>query len=73
MNPIFRIERIDVVLHPLDMVSVVVDQLGERVGSLEEHGQAIGDALDELFARSWVDRRAIVASRREAHVVSNST
>jgi toxin CcdB len=53
MNPFFRIEKIDVVLHPLDMVSVAVEQLGERVGSLAEHGQAIADALDELLTRSW--------------------
>jgi toxin CcdB len=35
------------------MVSVVVDQLGEVVGSLAEHGQDITDALDELLTRSW--------------------
>jgi toxin CcdB len=53
MNPIFRIEKIDVMLHPLDMASVAVEQLGERVGSLTEHGQAIANALDELLTRSW--------------------
>ncbi|HOB02155.1 MAG TPA: CcdB family protein [Casimicrobium huifangae] len=53
LNPVFRIEKIDVMLHPLDMVSVAVEQLGERVGSLAEHGQAITDALDELLTRSW--------------------
>lgn len=53
MNPVFRIEKIEVVLHPLDMASVAVDQLGERVTSLAEHGQAIADALDELLTRSW--------------------
>lgn len=53
MNPVFRLEKLDVVLHPLDMVSVAVDQLGERIGSLAEHGQAIADALDELLTRSW--------------------
>ena len=52
MNPVFRIEKVDVVLHPLDMVSVAVEQLGERVGSLAEHGQAIADALDEMLTRS---------------------
>jgi toxin CcdB len=52
MNPVFRIAKIDVILHPLDMVSVAVEQLGERIGSLAEHGQAIADALDELFTRS---------------------
>ncbi len=53
MNPVFRVEKIDVMLHPLDMVSVAAEQLGERIGSLSEHGQAIADALDELFTRSW--------------------
>ena len=52
MNPVFCIEKIDVVLHPLDMVSVAVDQLGEHVASLANHGQAIADALDELLTRS---------------------
>ncbi|MDZ7936909.1 MAG: CcdB family protein [Rhodoferax sp.] len=53
MNPIFDIEGVSVVLHPLDMVSVALDQLGERVTSLAEQGQAISDALDELLTRSW--------------------
>jgi toxin CcdB len=53
MNPVFRVEAVDVVLHPLDMVSVALDQLGEPVGSLATQGQAITDALDELLTRSW--------------------
>lgn len=53
MNPVFVIEGIRVVLHPLDMVSVALDQLGEAVGSLEKQGQVIADALDELLNRSW--------------------
>lgn len=53
MNPEFHVDGIDVVLHPLDMVSVAVDQLGAHVGSLTEHGQRIADALDELLSRSW--------------------
>lgn len=53
MNPVFNVEGIDVVLHPLDMVSVAVDQLGSLVGSLAEYGQDIADALDELLTRSW--------------------
>lgn len=53
MNPVFVIERVRVVLHPLDMVSVAFDQLGEVVGSLEQEGQTIADALDELLTRSW--------------------
>jgi toxin CcdB len=53
MNPVFAIDGIRVVLHPLDMVSVALEQLGEMVGSLEQEGQIIADALDELLTRSW--------------------
>lgn len=53
MNPVFHVDGLEVVLHPLDMVSVAVDQLGEKMASLAEHGQAIADALDELLTRSW--------------------
>jgi toxin CcdB len=53
MNPIFQIDGIDLVLHPLDMVSVSLEQLGDQIGSLAEHGQSIADALDELLTRSW--------------------
>ncbi len=53
MNPVFVVNRVRVVLHPLDMVSVAVDQLGDKVGSLAQEGLAIADALDELLTRSW--------------------
>lgn len=53
MNPILQVQGETVVLHPLDMVSVEVTQLGELVGSLAEQGQIITDALDELYTRSW--------------------
>jgi toxin CcdB len=53
MNPFFVVDGIRVVLHPLDMVSVAVDQLGEVVGSLLQEGQIIADSLDELMTRSW--------------------
>jgi toxin CcdB len=53
MNPSFKVRSAVLVLHPLDMVSVACDQLGECVGSLAEHGQEIADALDELLTRSW--------------------
>lgn len=53
MNPVFKVEGLDVVLHPLDMVSVAMDQLGDHMGSLAAQGQAIADALDELLTRSW--------------------
>jgi hypothetical protein len=42
-----------VVLHPLEIVSIPVDQLGERVGSLAADAEAIVSALDELLARAW--------------------
>ncbi|QHI99043.1 plasmid maintenance protein CcdB [Xylophilus rhododendri] len=53
MNPVFSVEGVAVVLHPLDTISVAMDQMGEVVGSLAENGQAITDAMDELLTRSW--------------------
>lgn len=53
MNPSFVVGGMNVVLHPLDMVSVAVDQLGKKNGSLAEQGLVITDALDELLTRSW--------------------
>ena len=53
MNPAFQLESVAVVIHPLDMVSVAADQLGEHIGSLAEQGEHIADALDELLTRSW--------------------
>ena len=50
-NPTFRIEGQRVVLHPLEIVSVAKENLGERVGSLEEEGDRIIGALDELLTR----------------------
>jgi toxin CcdB len=47
-NPTFKIRSISVVLHPLEMVSVPVDQLGDVVGSLRDESQLIVAALDEL-------------------------
>jgi toxin CcdB len=52
MNPAFVVEGVRVVLHPLDTVSVAVNELGEKVGSLAQEGQTIADALDELLTRS---------------------
>ena len=53
LNPVFSVKGASLVLHPLDMVSVALDQLGPKVDSLAEYGQAIADALDELLTRSW--------------------
>ena len=52
-NPVFRILGTDVVLHPLEMVSVPTDKLGPVVASLAHESQAIVAALDELFSRAW--------------------
>ncbi len=51
-NPMFIIEDIPVVLHPLEIVSVAKDTLGKFVQSLGDEGQQIIDALDELITRA---------------------
>jgi toxin CcdB len=53
LNPVFRIEGVEVVLHPLDTVSVAAEQLGQQVASLADDGQRIADAVDKLLTRSW--------------------
>lgn len=54
LNPVFKIKGQRLVLHPLDMVSVAVNQLGPCVASLADQGQqTIAEALDELLTRSW--------------------
>ena len=53
LNPAFTIRKVRVVLHPLDLVSIPVDQLGECVGSLAEHADVIVAALDEVLTRVW--------------------
>ena len=50
-NPTFRIKGQSVVLHPLEIVSVAKENLGELVGSLEEEGDKIIAALDEVLTR----------------------
>lgn len=52
-NPAFKIENVQVVLHPLEIVSVANEQLGELVASLSAEGNRIMDALDELLTRAW--------------------
>lgn len=52
-NPTFRINNISVVLHPLEIVSIPRDKLGEFVGSLAKDSDQIIDALDELMSRAW--------------------
>lgn len=52
-NPEFKIENVFVVLHPLEIVSVPNEQLGEFVESLSKEGNRIMDALDELLTQAW--------------------
>jgi len=53
LNPVFTVEGIKVVLHPLEIVSVATDQLGEKVATLAQEGDRITGAMDELFTRAW--------------------
>ena len=50
-NPSFRIKGQAVVLHPLEIVSVARENLGEWVDSLEKEGDKVISALDELLTR----------------------
>jgi len=52
-NPSFRVESVPVVLHPLEIVSVPCEQLGEFVMSLASQGDVITAALDELITQAW--------------------
>ena len=52
-NPTFSIKKNQVVLHPLEIVSVANEQLGEYVKSLDLEGGRIMDALDELLPQAW--------------------
>ena len=51
LNPSFRIKGQTVVLHPLEVVSVATENLGEVVETLEQSGDAIIAALDEMLTR----------------------
>jgi toxin CcdB len=52
-NPTFKIRGTSVVLHPLEIVSIPVNQLGALAGSLIDQRQLIVAALDELLTRAW--------------------
>lgn len=53
INPVFEIEGQQLVLHPLEIVSVALEALGEKIASLAEQGDEIIAALDELISRAW--------------------
>jgi toxin CcdB len=52
-NPAFKIGRVAVVLHPLEIVSVAENKLGKPVASLAPESLRIIGALDELLSRAW--------------------
>ena len=52
-NPPFKIENVQVILHPLEIVSVPNEKLGEFVNPLGEEDSRIMDALDELLTQAW--------------------
>ena len=54
LNPVFTVKGIKVVLHPLEMVSVALKNLGEKVATLVEEGDAI-------FCRAVCDANAGLA------------
>lgn len=53
VNPIFTIEGVQVVLHTLQIVSVPLEALGQKVDSLASEGTIITDALDEVFSQAY--------------------
>lgn len=53
LNPEFTIRNVRVLLHPLDLVSMPADALGERVASLADAGDTIVAAMDEVLSRAW--------------------
>ena len=53
LNPVFIIDGIEVILHPLEVVSISIEQLGDKVMSLAPEGDRITAALDELLTRAW--------------------
>lgn len=53
LNPKFCVESVEVVLHPLELVSVPVDRLGPHVGSLAADADRIIAAIDLVISRAW--------------------
>lgn len=53
LNPVFTVKGMKVVLHPLEIVSIATEQLGEKVATLAQEGSRITGAMDELLTRAW--------------------
>ncbi len=52
LNPSFHVDAVEVVLHPLEIVSIAVDRLGERVASLADEADRIIAAIDLVISRA---------------------
>lgn len=52
-NPGFTVKGVAVVLHPLEIVSVPAESLGDPLASLAAHGDRIIAAMDELISRAY--------------------
>jgi toxin CcdB len=53
LNPRFVVEAVEVVLHPLEIVSVSLDRLGPCVASLAGEGDRIIAAIDVVISRGF--------------------
>ncbi|HYH22505.1 MAG TPA: CcdB family protein [Azospirillum sp.] len=53
LTPAFVVEGRNVVLNPLQIVSLPAGQLGDYVCSLESEGDRIIAAIDMLISRAW--------------------
>jgi len=53
LNPVFIVEGIEVILHPLEIVSIATEQIGEKVTTLAQEGDRITSAMDELLTHAW--------------------
>lgn len=51
-NPTFKVGNSSVVLHPLETVSVAIENLGKPVDSLAREADRIIGAMDELLTRA---------------------
>lgn len=56
VTQVFSVEGREVILNPLEIVSVPLDALWLRVVSLAAEGDAIVAALAEVFWRAWGER-----------------
>lgn len=53
LNPKFKVKGTMVALHPLQVVSVPKQALGELIDSLAADADRIIAAMDELLSRAW--------------------